>query len=109
MKVVYFDFETRPLPEQCEACVRKETCRRLTGYSFAEYEDWDGTIYLAEHLGKVGKAMTFFHELFHYVLNWIEWRKRRRIFPEGLKVAWENLWALQFMKVLQNLKEVLVR
>ncbi len=109
MKIVYFDAKTRPPTEQCLACVRKKSCRRVTGYANAGYEAWDGVIYIFEDLGRIGKAMTFFHELFHYVLNWIEWRKQRRIFPEGLKVAWENLWALQFMKVLQNLKEVLVR
>lgn len=107
--IVYFDIKRCPVNGSCMACIRRYECRRIAGYTGNDYLDWDSTFYIRKDLGRIGKAMTFFHELFHWVLTWIEYRKQRYIFPEEFKDCWDNLWSLHFGRAIRNLTQVAAR
>lgn len=80
----------------------------LGGYAFvSEIEHdgvWDSTIYINSKFCWIGKAVNLFHELFHWLLRWIEVKQDHYIFPYQLDDFWDALWFLKIKESLSSLR-----
>ena len=46
--IVYFDIKHCPVDGSCMTCIRRYECRRITGYTGNDWQEWDAVFYIRE-------------------------------------------------------------